>query len=46
MHALYKALSRLPNYVKAFGLIGGLKLLPRIERSLPFKSERTRGFRV
>lgn len=46
MVATYKALSRLPNYVKAFGVLDGLRLLPQIERSLPFKSSKVREFKV
>ena len=46
MNAMYKMASRLPNYVKAFGAINGLRLLPRIERALSRGSDEVRRFRV
>ena len=36
---------RIPNYVRAFGLFAGLKLIFAIERNLPAVSDRTRSFR-
>lgn len=46
MALLLRRLSRLPNYIKAFGLLHGLRLLLAIERSLPGQSEHARAFNV
>lgn len=43
---LYQRLSRLPNYVKAFGAWEGLRFCWAIERALPQVAETRRAFRV
>lgn len=45
MGYLYR-LSKMPNYVKRFGLLNGLSLLMRIERNLPKKSSVIKRYNV
>jgi len=45
MGYLYR-LSKIPNYVKQFGVINGLSLLMRVERSLPKKSQDIKRYNV
>jgi len=46
MRTLIRRLSKVPNYVRRFGLWSGLRLLFQIERTLPSKSESVRTYRV
>ncbi len=42
----YQRVSRLPNYIKAFGWLDGIRLVLAIERPLPQTSQTSRPFRV
>ncbi len=44
MNHVYRLLSKIPNYVRRFGLIHGLRLLFQIERRLPPNSNRIRKY--
>lgn len=46
MKSLYRAVAKVPNYVKRFGLINGLRLLALVERDLPRKSTDIRTYKV
>lgn len=46
MSLLYRRLSRLPNYLRAFGPVQGVRLLFKIERSLAGRSDQLRPYRV
>ena len=46
MSLLYRRISRLPNYLRAFGLVRGLILLFRVERNLAKESNRLKSYDV
>ena len=46
MIEFYRSLAKMPNYVKRFGIIQGLRLLHQIERKLDKRSSTVRSYRV
>lgn len=46
MSLLYRRVSKLPNYVKAFGLLRGIALLLKVERPLLARSKQVRSYEV
>ena len=46
MSLFYRRMSRLPNYLRAFGLVRGLILLFRVERNLTSQSDRLQSYNV
>ena len=48
MNNLYRLISKVPNYVRQFGLVDGLRLLVQIEKlnPLPQKSDRIAAYKV
>jgi FkbM family methyltransferase len=46
MSLVYRRISKIPNYIRAFGVSKGLRLLLQVERHLPAHSDKLHSYRI